>query len=309
MKWRALYALVLAAAAVLAGCTSSGPARPGASETSGPPPVVIASFNFAESSLLAEIYAQSLQNAGIPVRREFDLGPREIVRPALQRGLVDVVPEYLGTALTSLDPSAVVEHRSADALLADLRRVARQWDLAVLQPSAAADQNGFAVLATTARRLGLRTLSDLARVAHQLVLGGSTECPTRPLCQPGLHKVYGITFSGFRAFDDAAQRLTALQQGVIDVEVTFTTDPRLADGSIVLLRDDKGLQPVESVVPMVTARVVRDYGDRLIHALDAVSATLTSDALRFLNWRVAVAGKDPRAEARNWLQRHGLLGR
>jgi osmoprotectant transport system substrate-binding protein len=308
-KRRVLTALGLAGLALLAGCTSSGPARARSGQPSGARPVVIASFNFPESSLLAEIYAQSLEHAGIPVQREFDLGPREIVRPALLRGLVDLVPEYLGTALTSADPTAVVEHRPAAALLADLRRVAARWGLTVLQPAAASDQNGFAVLATTARRLHLRTLSDLRPVAHELVLGGATECPTRPLCEPGLRQVYGIRFRRFLAFDDITQRVTALEQGVIDVEVTFTTDPRLADGSIVLLRDDKGLQPVESVVPIVTDRVVRDYGVRLTRALDAVSAKLESGAVRFLNWRVAVAGKDPGAEVRAWLQRHGLLGR
>jgi hypothetical protein len=53
--------------------------------------------------------------------------------------------------------------------------------------------------------------------------------------------VYGIQLRRFLAFDDEQQRLTALEQGVIDVEVTFTSDPRLADGSIVPLRDDSGL--------------------------------------------------------------------
>lgn len=300
-------ALLAVAIAVLTACTSSGPSRP-VTSTAGPQPVRIASFNFSESSLLAEIYAQSLEHAGIPVRREFDLGPREIVRPAMQRNVVDLVPEYLGTALTSADPNAVVEHRSVANLLAGLRRIAARWKLTVLEPAAASDQNGFAVLRRTAQEYDLHTLSDLATVAPRLVLGGGTECPSRPLCLIGLERVYGIHFRRFEAFDDERLRTIALEQGVIDVEVTFTTDPRLLDGSIVLLRDDKGLQPVESVVPIVTTRCVREYGARLTGALDAVSRQLDSRSLTFLNWRVAVAGKDRRAEAHNWLQRHGLLG-
>jgi osmoprotectant transport system substrate-binding protein len=308
---RALRASALALAAavvmVLTACTSSRPTSSSTGTGSGRP-VLIASFNFSESSVLAEIYAQSLEHAGIPVRREFDLGPREIVRPAMQRGAVDLVPEYLGTALTSADPTAVVEGRPAPELLAELRRVAARWHLMVLQPASASDQNGFAVLEITARRWHLRTLSDLAKVAPRMVLGGGTECPSRPLCLLGLQRVYGIHFGRFEAFDDETQRFTALEQGVIDVEVTFTTDPRLLDGSIVLLRDDRGLQPVESVVPIVTTRAVQEYGPRLTQALDAVSAQLDSRSLTFLNWRVAVAGKNPRAEAHNWLQRHKLLG-
>ena len=308
MKRRVLCASLLVAGVLLPACTSGAPAPDRSSRPAGPEPVAIASFNFPESSLLAEIYAQSLERAGIPVRREFDLGPREIVRPALQRGLADLVPEYLGSALASADPTAVVEGRSEPALLADLRRVAAGSHLTVLNPSAAQDRNGFAMVAATARRLQLRTLSDHAPVAGRLVLGGATECPVRDQCQPGLRRVYGLHFRSFIAFDDPAQRLTALEQGVIDVEVTFTTDPHLADGTIVLLRDDKGLEPVEAVTPILTDRVVREYGRRLTGALDAVSAHLDSRALTFLNWRVAVAGKDARAEAHAWLQRHGLLG-
>lgn len=295
------------AATVLAACTS-GPTPTG--PTASPPahPVVIASFNFAESTLLAEIYAQSLEHAGVPVRREFDLGPRELVRPALQRGVIDLVPEYLGTALTSADPTASVEGVPGTQVLAALRRVAARWQLSVLRPAAAEDQNGFAVTAPTAHRLRLRTLSDLARVAPRLVLGGATECPKRPLCLPGLRRVYGIRFKDFAAYDDERQRAVALAQGVVDVEVTFTTDPQLLGGTVVLLRDDKSLQPVESVVPIVTTSAVRRYGTRLTHALDAVSAQLDSRSLTFLNWRISVAGKDVATEAHSWLRRHGLLG-
>lgn len=307
MKRRAGWVAVLAIAWVLSGCTSGGSGPGPSSRPPGPGPVVIASFNFPESAVLAEIYAQSLEHAGIAVRREFDLGSRDIVRPALQRGLVDLVPEYLGSALANADPAAQVAGRPAGALLADLRRVAASWHLTVLQPSAAQDQNAFAVLAGTASRLRLHTLSDLAPFAPRMVLGGASECPARELCSPGLRRVYGITFRRFLAFDDASQRRTALEQGVIDVEVTFTTDPQLAAGSIVPLRDDKGLQPEESVVPILTDRAVREYGARLTQALDAVSANLDSSALTFLNWRVA-AGNDLRAEAHEWLRRHGLLG-
>jgi osmoprotectant transport system substrate-binding protein len=308
MSERTGRVLGIVAATVLTACTSTSQPVGSPSSSAGAHPVVVASFNFAESTLLAEIYAQSLEHAGIPVRRELDLGPRELVRPALQRGIVDVVPEYLGTALTALQPAAIVQGRPRAVVLTALRQALAPLRLTALTPAAAEDQNGFAVTARTARRLDLQTLSDLARVAPQLVLGGASECPTRPLCLAGLRRVYGMRFKRFEAFDDQQQRATALEQGVIDAEVTFTTDPHLADGSIVLLRDDKGLQPVESVVPIVTTSSVRRYGSRLTDALNVVSAQLDSRALTFLNWRVGVAGKAARTEARGWLRRHGLLG-
>jgi len=289
----------------VAGCSSEGrPAAP------APPPgsaVVVASFNFPESEVVAEIYAQSLEHAGIPVRRELGLGPRELVRPAQQRGLVDVVPEYLGTALTGDDSATEARFLAPSLMLAQLRQAVRREGLAVLAPAAAQDQNGLAVTAATARRYHLRTVSDLRAVGPLLTLGGASECPRRPLCLPGFRIVYGIAFRGFLPFDDLGQRATALAEGMIDVEVTFTTDPQLASGALVLLRDDAQLQPAENVVPIVSDRALRRYGDRLRTALDGVSRALDTRALTFLNWRVGEAGKRVRDEARGWLRRHDLL--
>jgi osmoprotectant transport system substrate-binding protein len=221
---------------------------------------------------------------------------------------VDVVPDYLGTELASLAPNARVDRTDPGQVLAALRRALAPLHLLALRPSTATDQNGFAVTRATAERLHLRTLSDLAAVRPPLVLGGPSECPTRPYCLAGLRRVYGLRVRRFVAIDDEAQRATALAEGVIDVAVTFTTDGRLATGSSVLLRDDRGLQPTERVVPIVSAAAVRRFGARLVGTLDAVSAALDSATLRFLNWRVGVAGKSPAGEARGWLRRHHLPG-
>jgi len=300
-------ATVLAGAlAMISGCTSD-PRDSG--ERPPPAAVVIGSFNFDESALVAEIYAQALEHAGIPVHREFRLGPRELVQPALRQGLIDLAPEYLGSALISTTPAAVAQDVNLTdpaAVLAGLRAALAPSGLTVLTPATASDQNAFAVTRETARRYSLRTLSDLAEVAPTLVLGGPSECPQRPYCLKGLERVYGIQVRRFVALDSQSQRATALEEGVIDVGVTFTTDGRLLTGTLVALADDKHLQPVESVTPVVSERALGKYGARLTRTLDAVSAALDQQSLSFLNWRVSVAGKDIATEARNWLQRHGL---
>lgn len=268
--------------------------------------VVVASFNFPESALLAEIYSGALEAADIPVRREIELGPRELVQPALLQGLVDVVPEYLGTALASLDADSGVDAGDAVAVRARLTQVAARWDLRVLEPAPAENQNGLAVTRETAERLGRHTTSALVEAAGALALGGPPECPVRPYCLLGLERAYGVHFRRFLPFDTEGQRVSALRQQVVDVAVVFTTDGDLATGDLVLLEDDRGLQPVENVVPLVSSAAFDRYGPRLVSALGAVSSRLTSENLTFLNWRVAVAGKDVRAEARGWLQRQGI---
>jgi osmoprotectant transport system substrate-binding protein len=271
--------------------------------------VVVASFNFPESELLAAIYGLAIRHAGIPVRLELDLGPRELVQPALEQGLLDVVPEYLGTALTSLRPPAGLAMSDPAAVRAALGRALAPWHVQVMTPAAAQDQNGIVVTAATARRLGLHNVSDLRRAAGRLILGGSPECPDRPYCLPGLRKVYGLGFARFLPFDTEPQRVIALREGVVDVAVLDTTDGNLAAGGLVLLSDDRHLQPAENVVPVITSSALARYGKRLAGAVNAVSARLTSRALLFMGWRVEVAGADVRAEARAWLERHGVLPR
>ena len=300
-------ARLVAAVGLLAAACGDG--RTG--DDAGPPPGLgVASFNFAESRLVAEIYAQALEGEGIQVRRELDLGPRELVQPALRQGLVDVVPEYLGSALTSVDPAAEVD----PSVPADVRRhldaAVDPWGLRVLEPSAAQNQNGLAVTRATAERLDLEVTSDLRGAASELSIGGPPECPDRPYCLPGLAEAYGLTFAEFRPLADQAYVRQALADRVIDVGVLFTTDGALAGGDLVLLGDDRGLQPAENLVPMVRAEVLAaPGGDRVAATLDAVSGHLTTANLRFLNWRVSVAGNDPADEAHAWLVRQGLVER
>lgn len=275
-----------------------------------PPPavVVVASFDFPESELIAEIYVQALVDAGVPVRREPGLGPRELVQPALQQGLVDLVPEYLGAALSSVAPHSTVDPHDPVATRGALDTALGQWGLRTLTPSAATNQNALVVSRVTARSLGLRTTSDLRGAARGLTIGVPPECPGRDYCLPALDRVYGLRFGAVTLLDTEVQRVAALREGVVDVALLFTTDGSLASGDVVMLRDDRGVQPAENVVPVVSERALRRHGHRLAGTLDGISKRLTSENLRFLNWRVE-AGHEIAAEARGWLLRHGLVTR
>lgn len=298
---------ILAGAMVLA---LLGACSPATEQPAAPPrgnEVVVSSFNFPESALLAEIYAQAVEAAGIPVRRELNLGPRELVQPAVLAGLVDVVPEYLGSALASLAGPDATQPTDAAAGRQRLVTALRPWDVQVLEPSGAQDQNGLVVSRSTAERHGLSAVSDLAGYPGPLTLTGPAECPQRPYCLPGFESRYGLRFARFLPLDTESQRAAALTDEVADVAVMFTTDGRLATGELVLLNDDRALQPAENVVPVVSAAAMARYGARLSGALNAVSGLLTSNGLSFLNWRIDSAGRDIAAEARGWLERHALV--
>src|SRR5262245_19430597 len=268
--------------------------------------VTVASFNFPESVLLAELYAQALQDAEIPVERETALGTRELVMPALVEGLVELVPEYAGSALLFFagEGSASTDDAANQIALADHLSA---FGVAPLEPSPAADQNGFAVTKATATRFGLHTLSDLARVSGQLVFGGPPECLRRPSCLPGLRSTYGIDFADVLSTLDAGgpRTVAALSEGTVDVALLFTSDGAIDLNDFVLLQDDRGLQPAENVTPMVRRDVLERFPG-LADVVNDVSAALTTDGLRQMNAEVA-RGFDPHGIARTWLMQAGLV--
>lgn len=309
VRWCRTVLTVAAAAAtlaVLASCAPGGTTATPPGRTPGTA-VVVASFNFPESEIVAAIYALVLMNAGIPARLQPGLGPREFVLPALVEGVVDVVPEYLGSALASLESVVGVAMSDPAAVRRELVRALTRRQVQVLQPAAAQDQNGLMVTRATAARLRLRRVSDLAPLAPGMVLSGAPECPERAYCLPGLRRLYGLEFARFVPLVSEQERIDAIDQGMVDVVVTGTTDGRVASGDLVLLADDRRLQPAENIVPVVRTATVARYGARLTDALDAVSARLTTDDLIFLNRRVTIVGENVLAEARAWLERQGIL--
>ncbi len=300
--------IVLVAVLVAGSCTErSAEVRPATDRSDG---IVIASFDFAESRLLAEIYAQALEGEGYDVVRQLDLGPRELVMSALRQGFVDVVPEYAGSALDAISPGSDSSDPGPGAAadtVADLRAAVRSSGLDVLESSPASNQNELVVTARTAERERLAAITDLGQVASTLVVGGPPECPVRRRCLIGFADIYDLRFDLFLplAGEDLVRR--ALEDGVIDVGVMFSTDAALADRTdFVVLADDLGLQPADHIVPMVR----RDAMDaRAVATLDEVSASLSTDNLRVLNWRLANAGTDAAVEARGWLLRQGIVER
>ena len=196
--------------------------------------LVVGAANFSENQILANLYAVALEAAGFDPEVK-PVTNREVYAPALERGEIDVMPEYVGTLTEFLNKKAngpeaeAVASGDLEATTAALRDLAGDVGLTVLEPSEAADQNAFAVTRAFAEANDLTTLSDLADYEGELVLGGPPECPTRPFCQPGLEETYGIEFSGFKALDAGGPLTkTALREGEIQVGLVFSSDGSLS---------------------------------------------------------------------------------
>lgn len=203
----------------------------------GSGPVVVGGANFTESTILANVYADVLRAAGFDASVR-EVGNRELYLPALISGSeIQVFPEYLSTATEFLNrqvngaDAAPVASGDVQETVSALQPLAEQAGLVFGEPSEAADQNAFAVTQAFADQVGVATLSELADACGDgsLVLGGPTECPDRPFCQPGLEETYGLQFESFRELD-AGGPLTkaALQQGEISIGLVFSSDGALA---------------------------------------------------------------------------------
>jgi osmoprotectant transport system substrate-binding protein len=269
--------------------------------------ITIGSFDFDESELLAEIYAVALENAGFEVKRMFRLGPREIVQPALADGLIEFVPEYSGTALQFLSLNRSEPTPDVEGTHAALSRALAGTPLVALAPAPAQDANAFVVSRRISDRFGgLDAISDLEEMAPTLTLGGPPECPTRPFCLRGLEEVYDLRFDHFLALDTGGPiTRQALRDGHADVALLFTTDPGLESSDLVVLADDRRLQPAENVTPLVHREVLNRWGTELEQVVNAVSSQMTTADLRGLNAQVA-EGLKVSTVARRWFLSEGI---
>jgi osmoprotectant transport system substrate-binding protein len=289
---------VLLLLALLSACTGD-PGTPSRT-TSAADALRMASYDFSENQVLVEVYAEAARRAGVPVAVAHGIGTREIVWPAVEQGLADAVVEYTGTALAFARPDAAPAQRTSEEALAALHLTLAARGITVLGAAEAEDQNGFVVTRAFADEHDVSALSDLAPLAAGLRFGGPPECPERPFCLIGLERVYGLEFGEVLAMPSRVGTAEALRAGRIDLGLLETTDPRLTESDLVLLADDRELQPHENVVPLVRTEALERWGDRLRTAFDDVSARLTTEDLAQLNRTVEVEGLSPADAAAGW---------
>jgi osmoprotectant transport system substrate-binding protein len=326
-------AAVVAAGLVLAGCgssanplgtssetgpTATGSTGPTAADTSavtgtttsmsqattnstGQQPIVIGSANFTESELVAQIYAAALTAKGVDATTKLDIGAREVYLQAMQEGSVTLFPEYTGGLLAYYDKSSSAH--SADDVYAALKK-ALPAELTVLQYSPAQDQDSVTVTKETADKYHLESIGDLAAVAGDMTLGGSSEWQTRADGPEGMEKLYGVKFKDYKVLDPGGSlSVKGLQTGLVQATDIFTTDPAIEENGFVVLKDPKNLFLAQNIVPLIAAKAA---SPTVTDALNAVSAKLTTEGLTAMLKEIGETKADPADVAQKWVSDNGL---
>ncbi len=286
----------------LAGTTSA--ARQPTAPSDAGRPVVVGSKPFGESYLLAELFAQILEARGLPVRRAFGLGGTEIVFPALRQGAIDVFPEYTGSGLLVIlkappvsDPAVVFDTIS--------REFARQYDVRWLAPLGFENTYAMSVRTELADRLGLRTLSDFARISGEMRAGFTADFIGLPDGLPGLRAAYGLAPKTVSALAPAV-KYQALVDGQVDIIDAYSTDGLLARYPLTVLEDDRHFFPPYDAAAVVRGALARER-PAAVAALAELSGRFDVTRMRRLNARVEVNGEPMAIVARDALVELGLV--
>jgi osmoprotectant transport system substrate-binding protein len=327
---RTLAALPIACALVFSACGSDAATS---TDTAVPIPKITVGMTIEpESKLVAELYAQTLEGAGYRVARKSPYSDEAALYAAVLAGDVQLAPQLTNSLLRTLDasaapiggsvvttipvtlPPAVAETTTTAAADATTTTVAPPPDplatlraalpstLAVGDASRAAHAQVIACSSKLESLTAVTTISELAKVAGELRLGGPASFETAaPFGLPALAEEYSATFKEFVAVDDATlgDKITA---GELDCGVFDSTDSAIATSSSILMVDDLALAPVDVVLPLLTAPAATV---ETLAILNPVSASLTTEVLNQMLAQITVAKLDPGLVAKNYLSNTG----
>jgi osmoprotectant transport system permease protein len=210
-------------------------------------PVVVGSKRFTESYVLGEIVRQTLVQAGVPATHKQGLGNTGILEQALASGAVDIYPEYTGTVVREL------LKREGNPTLTELNQWLAPKGLKAAVPLGFNNTYALALRDSVAQQLGLKTISDLARLAPgALKLGLSHEFQVRADGWPALQRAYGIQLAAGAALDHGLA-YEAVKAGQVDLIDIYSTDAKVGRYALRVLIDDRNFFPRYDAVLLMRA--------------------------------------------------------
>lgn len=278
--------------------------------------ITVSSKIDTEGGLLGNIIALALENGGLPVERKLQLGGTQVVREALLSQQIDIYPEYTGNAaffFNEADSDVWKDAQAAHDRAAELD--AEQNKITWLDSAPANNTWAIAVTGPVAADNDLTTMSEFGQwVAGggDIKLAASTEFVSSPAVLPAMQTTYGFTLSPDQTVilsgGDTAATIQAAARGTsgVNAAMVYGTDGGVGATGLVVMEDDKGVQPVYEPTPIVRAEVLDEY-PAIADILNPIFAGLDMKTLQDLNGRIQVGGEPAEAVAREYLTTTGVL--
>lgn len=310
--------IMFAVTGVLSLLLASGCALASSSQVAGPAKdgplkgvtLDVASKNFTEQLLLCELTAQRLESQGATVERTCGMSGSNAVRAALLSGDVDMYWEYTGTGWLALQQTGKVnDPHTLYVKLAALDK--KKSNIVWLPPASANNTYAVAARAQTAQKLGVRTLSDYAKLSRtdpgMASFCGASEFFGRDDGWPGVQKSYGFSLpkSDVAELSEGPVYNAVAKGNPCNFGEVFATDGRISSLHLTVLQDDKKFFPPYNLSLNVRGDVVQKH-PKIEDIMAPLSKLLTTTELQKLNAQIDVDGKTPEEVASTWLAANNL---
>lgn len=294
--------LGLATAAVVTAAVSVAPVAMASSK----PPIIVGSKSFTENILIGTMMYDLLK-ADIPganVENKQDLGGTMVPWNALLSGQIDMYTEYTGTGLIDILKQPV-NHNPVATYKYVKKMYPQKFKVDWLNQIGFNDTYAIAVPKSVAQKYHLKTISDLSKVANQLVLGAEPEFYSRPDGYPGLVNEYGLHFKSTKSIN-VGLKYAAVGKGDVQVIDVFSTDADLIKYKMVVLTDNKSFYPPYFAAPIVRQDIIKAY-PQIPAILNKLTNKITNIQMQQLNYDVDVLHQNADTVAKNFLVKAGLL--
>ncbi|ROP63969.1 ABC transporter substrate-binding protein [Curtobacterium sp. PhB115] len=301
----ATIAVASAAAIALAGCSSSDPLSSGSGGGSGDT-ITVGSQAYPSNEIIAELYAQELEHEGFTVKKQLNIGQRKAYWPEVEKGSINVFPEYNGNLLNYLlqeDGKDTTTETTTDGINDALSGILPS-DVKALASADASDADTYTVTQATADKYDLKSIADLSKIGGTISIAANPEFATAAYGPKGLKAKYGIT-GEVNQQNDSGGPLTikAIQDGDSQVADIYSASASIKTEKLVTLEDPKHLVPANNVTPIVS----KDLDSKAADAIEKVNKLLTTDVLIELNRQNSVDEKSAASVAKTFLQDNDLL--
>lgn len=270
--------------------------------------VVIGSQSFDEAALVTAMYQQVLESAGYTVETRL-VDSRPVYLNEMP-DTVQIAPEYVAGIIDQLNTdangpdAAPVSTSDTQETLDAGAALLEEKGITLLEPSEASSQNAYFVTQEFSDSEGVTKLSDLE--GQQITLAAAPDCKGRADCEKGLTDTYGIDITLEPLGYASPETFQAVLDGEAQLGQTGTFDGTLEEQGLVLLEDDRGIQPAQNLVPAVSTAFLEEHPD-LEETLDGLMAELDNDTLAELLVRVSIDRESVEDVAGDFLSEAGLV--